>query len=158
MCHECPKGAVSVKKHTSRQHVIGTVQPVAQRNDLARMDSDTAAVTAACDLPLHADYITDYLLGSHMLYVKELWTGSPYITTHYAAHLINLTHGGEQNFFTSNPNTPNPSSSNNTCPRVSGGTRRPPTCLLLSLALPSSSDHSPYPTTLLYCYHVNTCT
>lgn len=46
-------------------------------------------------LTLHADYITDYLLVHHMLCVKELWIGSPYITTtHHSAHLLNLTHSG----------------------------------------------------------------
>lgn len=33
-------------------------------------------------------------LVRHMLCVKELWTGSPYITTHYSAHLLDLTHTG----------------------------------------------------------------
>lgn len=33
-------------------------------------------------------------LFRHMLCVRELWTGSPYITTHYSAHLLKLTHSG----------------------------------------------------------------
>lgn len=55
-----------------------------------------SVMRAACWLTLHADYITDYLLVCHMLCVRELWSGSPYITTNYSAHLLNLTHSGQQ--------------------------------------------------------------
>lgn len=60
-----------------------------------RMDLCISVIGVACWLSLHADYITDYLLTCHMLFVKELWTESPYVTkTHYSAHLLNLTLSG----------------------------------------------------------------
>lgn len=110
ICHKCIPLQTKRRYECDKKHIltICCVRMV-QRNDPGRMDLDISVIRAACQLTLHADYITDCRPGSHKLCVKEVQTGSPYITTHYSAHLLNLTHSGElfqrEKCFSSNPNT-----------------------------------------------------